>query len=146
MRGRVVHLKREQFDVRIDRQTEWGNPFRLRREDERGATIQTYREWLWNEINRGRWTLSELSELSGKTLGCWCAPNPCHGDVLGAAADWALTELCKNDGLWRVEYKGNVCAGFVVERGVVTECAPILRKKLEWWRTIAKRVEREEQR
>ena len=21
-------------------------------------------------------------ELRGKTLGCWCAPKPCHGDVL----------------------------------------------------------------
>jgi hypothetical protein len=29
------------------------------------------------------------------------------------------------DGLWRVEGK-NLCAGFVVERGKVVRCAPIL--------------------
>lgn len=26
--------------------------------------------------------LSKLHELKGKTLGCWCKPNKCHGDVL----------------------------------------------------------------
>ena len=26
--------------------------------------------------------MNRLAELDGKTLGCWCAPNPCHGDVL----------------------------------------------------------------
>ena len=26
--------------------------------------------------------MKRLTELKGKTLGCWCKPNPCHGDVL----------------------------------------------------------------
>lgn len=26
--------------------------------------------------------LSRLNELKGKTLGCWCKPLKCHGDVL----------------------------------------------------------------
>jgi hypothetical protein len=26
--------------------------------------------------------LNRLDELKGKTLGCWCRPLPCHGDVL----------------------------------------------------------------
>jgi len=26
--------------------------------------------------------LSSLPELLGKTLGCWCSPSRCHGDVL----------------------------------------------------------------
>jgi hypothetical protein len=26
--------------------------------------------------------IAALPELSGKKLGCWCKPNPCHGDVL----------------------------------------------------------------
>ena len=26
--------------------------------------------------------LARLHELNGKTLGCWCKPNRCHGDVL----------------------------------------------------------------
>jgi len=26
-------------------------------------------------------------ELKGKTLGCWCKPYQCHGDVLAELAD-----------------------------------------------------------
>lgn len=44
------------------------------------------------------------------------------------------------DGLYRVT-TAYLCAGFVVEGGRVTACAPILRRKLAYWRTVAKRVE-----
>ncbi len=27
------------------------------------------------------------TELRGKRLGCWCAPLPCHGDVLSRVAE-----------------------------------------------------------
>lgn len=43
------------------------------------------------------------------------------------------------DGLYRVT-TSYLCAGFVIENGRVTMCAPILRRKLAYWRTIAKRV------
>ncbi|MBA3285144.1 MAG: DUF4326 domain-containing protein, partial [Nitrosopumilus sp.] len=26
-------------------------------------------------------------ELRGKTLGCWCRPDACHGDLLAELAD-----------------------------------------------------------
>lgn len=42
------------------------------------------------------------------------------------------------DGLYRVIYKG-ICAGFVVENGRITVCAPILRKRIDFWKRIAKR-------
>jgi len=25
---------------------------------------------------------NELLKLQGKNLGCWCFPEPCHGDIL----------------------------------------------------------------
>lgn len=43
------------------------------------------------------------------------------------------------DGLYRVETP-YLCAGFVVERGRVMRCAPVLRKRLAWWMRVAKRV------
>jgi hypothetical protein len=43
------------------------------------------------------------------------------------------------DGLYRVT-TAYLCAGFVVERGRVTRCAPILRRRLAYWRTIAERI------
>lgn len=46
------------------------------------------------------------------------------------------------DGLYQVEY-GSLCAGFTVEYGLVRHCAPILRRKLSYFQTIAQRVEQE---
>lgn len=43
------------------------------------------------------------------------------------------------DGLYRV-VTPYLCAGFVVEHGNVTRCAPILRRKLAYWLTVAKRT------
>jgi hypothetical protein len=31
--------------------------------------------------------MNQLHELKDKTLGCWCKPEKCHGDVLAALAD-----------------------------------------------------------
>jgi len=41
------------------------------------------------------------------------------------------------DGLWRVTTP-YLCAGFIINNGVVVHCAPILRNKIEYWKTIAK--------
>lgn len=43
------------------------------------------------------------------------------------------------DGLYQVT-TSYLCAGFVIENGRITLCAPILRKRLTYWRTIAQRV------
>ncbi len=43
------------------------------------------------------------------------------------------------DGLYRVT-TSYLCAGFVIEKGRVTQCAPILRKKIDYWKTIAIRI------
>jgi hypothetical protein len=41
------------------------------------------------------------------------------------------------NGLYRIEW-GSICAGFVVEGGAVTRCAPVLRKRLTYWITSAR--------
>jgi len=43
------------------------------------------------------------------------------------------------DGLYRVT-TSYLCAGFVVEGGRITMCAPILKAKINYWRTIAERI------
>jgi hypothetical protein len=47
--------------------------------------------------------------------------------------------MSTKDGLYRVT-TSYLCAGFVVRGGRVTECAPILRKRLSYWVTVAKWV------
>ncbi len=43
------------------------------------------------------------------------------------------------DGLYRVK-TSYLCAGFVIKHGQIIQCAPILRKKIKYWMTIAKRI------
>jgi Domain of unknown function (DUF4326) len=99
----VVHCKRSGYDVYIGRGKcprtgepgRWGNPFRIGRDGDRDEVIERYRRWLWAEIKAGRVDLAELASLHGKTLGCWCAPRACHGEVLEEAAFWALREQAR---------------------------------------------------
>lgn len=41
------------------------------------------------------------------------------------------------DGLYQVT-TSYLCAGFVVNGGKITRCAPILRRKLPYWTSIAR--------
>ncbi len=79
--------------VRIDRATEWGNPYVIGRDGSRAEVIEKYRERLWREIRAGRMPLEDLASLEGKPLACHCSPKPCHGNVLAAAARWAAERL-----------------------------------------------------
>lgn len=76
--SRVVHLAKESFDVRIDRQTKWGNPYVIGRDGSRSEVIRKFEKYLKTKPE----LLAALPELTGKVLGCWCAPQACHGDVL----------------------------------------------------------------
>ena len=81
--------------VRVDRKTEWGNPFPLPRgadNKERESAIESYRQYLAKRIDNGQIDIAKLAALSGKPLGCHCAPNACHADVLADAADWAADQ------------------------------------------------------
>ncbi len=43
------------------------------------------------------------------------------------------------DGIYQVAY-GSICAGFIVCEGRVVACAPILRRRMGFWLTIARRI------
>jgi hypothetical protein len=84
MRNRVVHCRREPFDVYIGRPGPWGNPFLIGRDGDRWEVIEKYKAWLFAQpelVERAK------RELAGKVLGCWCAPLTCHGDVLAALTE-----------------------------------------------------------
>lgn len=85
---KVVHCKKEPYDVYIGRPSKWGNPFTHLNNatqakfevDTREEAIEAYREWILK--GEGQFLLADLHELKGKTLGCWCKPKACHGDIL----------------------------------------------------------------
>lgn len=70
--------------VRIDRRGPWGNPFELPADGDRDTVIANYEN---HYLPYKPSLLDQLHELKGKALGCWCAPEPCHGDVLKNGAD-----------------------------------------------------------
>lgn len=69
--------------VRIDRGSPWGNPFLLDDDGDRSTVIASYRD---HYLPYKPSLLSKLGTLKGKALGCWCAPQACHGDVLADQA------------------------------------------------------------
>jgi hypothetical protein len=64
--------------VYIGRGSKWGNPFRIGPDGDRAAVIAKYERWLADQHQ----LLRALDELRGRDLVCWCAPRPCHGDLL----------------------------------------------------------------
>lgn len=79
MTTRVVHYKRDEYDVYIGRGSKWGNPYIIGRDGTREEVIDKYRNYV---LMRKPNLLNCLEELKGKRLGCWCSPKACHGDVL----------------------------------------------------------------
>jgi hypothetical protein len=69
--GRGLLAGKERF-VR----SKWANPYSVKRYG-RAEALKRYER----DVRNGPlW--DELPELEGKTLACWCKPEPCHGDVL----------------------------------------------------------------
>lgn len=64
--------------VYVGRPTKWGNPWSIGGRCPREEAIRFYKETVFS-----RHTKEEIqSELRGKDLVCWCAPKPCHADIL----------------------------------------------------------------
>ncbi len=77
---RVVNLswRGEKCDVRIDRSSKYGNPYRIGSDGNRDEVCDKYMVYLLGRVD----LLRSLEELRGLRLGCWCKPLRCHGDIL----------------------------------------------------------------
>lgn len=80
----VVHCKRSEYDVYIGRPSQWGNPFKVGPDGTRAEVIAKYARVLKHDLMKME---KAHRLLKGKVLGCWCAPAPCHGDVLAEIAN-----------------------------------------------------------
>ena len=83
---RVVHFKKKPYDVYLVRPGPWGNPYSHKDDtlaefkvNTREEAIEKYKQYFHSNpelMDRAK------IELKGKTLGCWCKPKSCHGDVI----------------------------------------------------------------
>jgi len=85
---RIVHKNKEKYDIFIGRPSKWGNPFVIGKDGTREQVIAKYRKWILTQPK----LIRDLSQLNGKTLGCWCSPKPCHGNVLKELAEKSLQQ------------------------------------------------------
>lgn len=66
----------------IGRGSYWGNPYSMFAEgDSRDEVIRKYK-YDFDHEKFAKKEKKEVFKLAGKRLGCFCKPDPCHGDVL----------------------------------------------------------------
>ena len=89
---KIVHCKKEKYDIYIGRPSKWGNPYSHKNNtivkykvSSRKEAIEAYKIWITE--GDGMYLLNDLFELKNKTLGCWCKPSSCHGDILKELID-----------------------------------------------------------
>lgn len=75
-RALLTWARKTDHFVRIDRNSEFGNPFELGPDGDRDTVCDSF------EIYFGRkYSLHDrVLGLKGKVLGCWCYPERCHGN------------------------------------------------------------------
>ena len=92
MQTKVVNIKDEKYDVYIGRAGRgqdgyFGNPFRLAAGETRGTSLEKFRVYFYDRLKTDAEYLRRVHELKGKTLGCFCKPYPCHGDIIAEYLD-----------------------------------------------------------
>ena len=83
----IVFIKQDSKRVRFPKKASiWANPFKICKGVTRSDVLKKYekyiREKILNEPNKYC-----IESLRGKTLGCWCHPKGCHGDILKKLLD-----------------------------------------------------------
>jgi hypothetical protein len=86
------------------RQSPLANPYKIGKDGTREEVVKKYRQWLWEEIQKGRkrenevWKelksiLNDIKQLDSEDdytrLMCWCKEDEkCHGDVVINCLNW----------------------------------------------------------
>lgn len=78
----IEWAKENNLYKRIDRATEWGNPFEIPDDGEREEVCKAYVVY----FSLKKSLHDKKNDIRGKVLGCHCYPEMCHGDFL---ASWA---------------------------------------------------------
>jgi hypothetical protein len=65
--------------VYVGRPSRWGNPYKIGAHGTREEIVAKFREKLLSDAEE---MAHVRASLRGRDLVCWCAPLPCHADVL----------------------------------------------------------------
>lgn len=78
-RANVVFIGGQRFPKNA---SPFSNPYKMGKDGPRKEVLQKYEAYIRAYLKRSTWLQKQLKQLKGKRLGCWCAPDLCHGDVL----------------------------------------------------------------
>lgn len=84
MNHKLVRHVSQPHDIYVGRPSQWGNPYKIDSETDRSTAIRLYRLHLMSDPQMMD---AARMQLRGKTLGCHCAPLPCHADILAEVAN-----------------------------------------------------------
>ena len=88
---RIVNKYKDTYDEYIGRGSLWGNPWTHIKDkstkaiyivESREKSIEKFKEYFLARIEEDEWFRNETLKLKGKTLGCFCKPQSCHGDII----------------------------------------------------------------
>jgi hypothetical protein len=85
--------------IYVVRPSPLGNPYLLGRDGNREEVITQYRRWFWAQLQlpsspqeRELKRLLAQAQSGELELLCWCAPLPCHAEVVRSALLWLAGE------------------------------------------------------
>jgi hypothetical protein len=58
------------------------NPYKIGTDGDRKTVLKKYKTYIKERLESDPDLVDELISMEGKNLGCWCAPEPCHGHIL----------------------------------------------------------------
>ena len=78
----VVFIENNSNKVRFPPKASiWANPFKISKTNTRSDVLIQYEKYIREKILNDSDKYC-IENLRGKTLGCWCHPESCHGDIL----------------------------------------------------------------
>ena len=99
----AIHInnrKTDSFGIYVGRPSILGNPYSIGKDGSRAEVIQLYRIWLWDELKKHSRVYRELIRLlniyrskGALSLLCYCAPLPCHAEVIRSCILWMDNSL-----------------------------------------------------
>jgi len=78
-RAGVVFIDKERFPKQA---SPFANPFKVSAKRTRTQAVAEYERFIRQMLKKNKKLAEQFVALRGKVLGCWCAPDDCHADVL----------------------------------------------------------------
>jgi len=68
-------------------ESKWHNPFVVGLDGTLGEVLEKYEQHVY-----ASGLIKDIDEIRDKVLGCWCKPEPCHGDILMRLLKYRVTQ------------------------------------------------------